>query len=224
MDKIVLKASTRTETGKQARKLRRRALVPAVMYGRGTESLTVTLGSKELEEAYAEAGGNTIIGIKIDDSRMKNILIHDVQRDSLTDQLIHADLYAVRMDEKIKTEVPIHMIGESTAVFQDGGSLLTPLETVEVEALPADLPHSFEVDIAVLDDFEKTLHVSDLVIPEGVELLSDLELVIAKVEAPRSEEELEADLAEPIVEDVGAVETATEEGAEAAPEDAKSGE
>ncbi|MBW3538306.1 50S ribosomal protein L25 [Candidatus Parcubacteria bacterium] len=203
MEKIVLAAESRTETGKKNRQLRAKGLVPAVMYGRAQDASSLRLIAKELEKVYAQAGGNKIIGLKVDGGRSTNVLFHDVQHDSRTGAIIHADLYAVKMDEKIKTEVPIHFVGESTAVYQQEGTLLKNLEAVEVEALPGDLPESFEVDIAVLDDFEKTVHVSDLVVPENVTLLSDPEELIAKVEAPRSAEEL-AELEEAPTEDLPA--------------------
>jgi large subunit ribosomal protein L25 len=128
--------------------------------------------------------------VKLGEGAAKNVLFHDVQSDGRTGQLIHADLYVVKMDEAIKTEIPLHYTGESTAVYQQEGTLLKNLETIEVEALPGNLPESIEVDISVLDDFEKSIHVSDLKIPQDVTLLSDPEELVAKVEPPRSEEEL----------------------------------
>lgn len=190
-DKIVLDLATRTATGKAARKLRADGQTPAVVYGHGDEAEVVSVNSRELDKAYANAGGNKIIGLKIDDARQKNALIHEVQADVRTGNLVHADFYLVRMDEKIKTEVPLHFTGESTAVYQQEGTLLRALETVEIEALPADLPENFEVDIAVLDDFEKSITVADLKVPSGVEVLTAAEELVVRVEPPRSEEELE---------------------------------
>jgi len=191
-EKIVLPLETRSIVGKANRGLRVAGQTPAVVYGHGTESQAVAAGSRELAKVYAQAGGNKIIGLKIDGDRQKNALIHEVQLDARTGDIIHADFYVVRMDEKIKTEVPLHFTGESTAVYQQEGTLVRPLETVEVEALPGDLPESFEVDIAVLDDFDKSITVGDLSVPSGVEILTPAEELIARVEPPRSDEELEA--------------------------------
>lgn len=190
-DKIVLSLASRTATGKANRVLRSEGKTPAVVYGHGDAAQVVTADSHELDKVYANAGGNKIIGLKIDDARQKNALIHQVQADVRTGHLIHADFYLVRMDEKIKTEVPLHFTGESTAVYQQEGTLLRALETVEIEALPADLPENFEVDIAVLDDFEKTITVADLKVPAGVEVLTPADELVVRVEPPRSEEELE---------------------------------
>lgn len=190
-DKIVLDLTSRTVTGKANRQLRASGQTPAVVYGHGDEAEVVAVDSRELDYAYASAGGNKIIGLKIDDARQKNALIHEVQSDVRTGHLVHADFYLVRMDEKIKTEVPLHFTGESTAVYQQEGTLLRALETVEIEALPADLPENFEVDISVLDDFDKSITVADLKVPSGVEVLTPAEELVVRVEPPRSEEELE---------------------------------
>jgi len=190
-DKIVLDLTSRTVTGKANRQLRAAGQTPAVVYGHGDEAEVVAVDSHALDKAYANAGGNKIIGLKIDDARQKNALIHEVQSDVRTGHLVHADFYLVRMDEKIKTEVPLHFTGESTAVYQQEGTLLRALETVEIEALPADLPENFEVDISVLDDFDKSITVADLKVPSGVEVLTPAEELVVRVEPPRSEEELE---------------------------------
>lgn len=190
-DKIVLPLKIREITGKKVASLRAAGETPAVVYGHGSEAEKVSIDSRTLEKAYSQAGGNKIVGLKIDGDRQKNALIHEVHSDPVTGRILHADFYTVRMDEKIKTEVPLHFIGESTAVYQQEGTMIQPLQTVEIEALPGDLPENFEVDISVLDDFSKTITVGDLKSPAGVEILTPAEELIAKVEPPRSDEELE---------------------------------
>jgi large subunit ribosomal protein L25 len=121
------------------------------------------------------------------------VLIHDVQYGRARGELTHVDFYVVRMDELLKTEIPLRFNGESNAVYQDEGTLVKNLEMIEVECLPGDLPESLEVDISVLDDFEKTITLGDLKIPEGVKLVEeDLETVVAKVDPPRTDAEMEA--------------------------------
>jgi large subunit ribosomal protein L25 len=212
-EKVVVPMHSRTATGKAVRQLRATGQIPAVVYGHGADAQPVAVNGHEFEKIYAKAGGNQIIGLKIDDTRQKNALIHEVQLDSRTGHILHADFYLVRMDEKIKTEIPLHFTGESTAVYQQEGTLVRPLEAVEVEALPGDLPESFSVDIAVLDDFDKSITVADLVVPAGVDVLTPAEEVIAKVEPPRSDEELEQ-LEAPIDEKAEMPEGAVEEDAE----------
>ena len=199
MEKITLQASKRDQTGKRNHQLRASGRTPAVIYGHGTKSTAIELDARKLEKAFVNAGTNKILQVEIEGDKTKNVLIHDVAKHPLTGLIQHADFYVVRMDEKVKTEVPIHFTGESTAVYQDGGTLITNLETVEIEALPANLPENFEVDISVLDDFEKSIHVRDLKIPQEVEILTEAEELIAKVDPPRSEEELaelDAEMAE----------------------------
>lgn len=201
MDKLELAATKRSEVGKQVKKLRESGVVPGVLYGHGGAPETLSFNGREIEKLYAHAGGNKIVAVQVEGGGKVNVLFHDVQHDSRSGAILHVDLYRVRMDEKITTEVPLHFVGESTAVYQQEGTLVKNLEAVEIEALPGDLPESFEVDIAVLDDFEKSIHVSDLKIPAGVELLTDPEELIAKVDPPRSDEEL-AELDAEVVEEL----------------------
>lgn len=213
MDKLILEASSREEIGKSVKNLRLKGQIPAVVYGRGKSSSIVKIERGSIEQVYQQAGGNKIVGLKVD-GKTKNVIFNDVQRNVRTGELIHADFYLVRMDEKIKTEVPLHFTGESIAVYQAEGTLVKNMETVEVEALPGDLPESIEVDITVLDDFEKTIHVKDLEIPAEVELLTDTEELVAKVEPPRSDADLadlDADVVEEIPEDAKEDATVVEE-------------
>ncbi|HEX7259432.1 MAG TPA: 50S ribosomal protein L25 [Candidatus Saccharimonadia bacterium] len=190
-DKITIQLQSRDSVRKTNRNLRKSGNTPAIMYGHGSKAIAVTVLAKELEQVYAQAGGNRIVSLKLDDGKLNNALIHDVQLDSRTGHIIHADFFLIRMDEKIKAEIPLHVIGESTAVYQQEGTLTRPIETVEVEALPADLPESIEVDISVLDDFDKNITIGDLKFPANVEVLTPPETLVATVVAPRSDEELE---------------------------------
>lgn len=191
MEKIELEASKREARGRKNDSVRAKGLVPAVVYGHGVKSEPLQIDSQLLERVYRRAGGNKIVALKVGEQRPRNVLIHEVQRGAARGELRHVDFYAVRMDEALKAEVPLHFIGESTAVYRDEGSLMKNMEAVEVECLPADLPESIEVDISVLDDFEKAITLGDLTIPKGVKLVTeDLTAQVAKVEAPRSEEEL----------------------------------
>lgn len=187
----MLEAQPRTELGKKNAKLRAEGKVPAVVYGHGVKPESLVIEAKQLESAYRHAGGNKIIELKVGDHKARNVLIHEVQAEGIKGGLLHADFYVVRMDELLKAEVPVHFVGESTAVYQGEGSLLKNLETIEVECLPGDLPESIEVDISVLDDFEKTITLADLKVPAGVKfLIEDEATLVARVDAPRSDEEI----------------------------------
>jgi large subunit ribosomal protein L25 len=181
--------------------LRREGFIPAVVYGKGKESMPLAVDAHSFDLCYREAGGNSIVAVdikKLDggDSK-KNALIYDVASDPVTDKVVHVDFLQIRMDEKITASIPLKFTGDSIAVIEQGGSLLTHLDEIEVECLPNDMPHEIEIDIAPLVDFEAVIHVSDIKIPEGVVVLTDPEEVVVYVEEPRSEEEM-AELEEPV--------------------------
>jgi large subunit ribosomal protein L25 len=212
MNDLILTATKRTEMGKANARLRSAGMLPAIAYGHDLKSEPITLEAKVAEKLYAQAGSAKLISLKIGEGKARSVIFHDVQHDPRTGALTHADLYVVRMDEMMKAEVPLHFVGESTAVYQLEGSLMKGLETVEIECLPKDLPESIEVDISILDDFEKTITVADLIAPKGATILAEEpeSVLVAKVEAPRSDEEL-ADLEAPIDEASEIPENAQEE-------------
>lgn len=217
MTDFQLQAKTRTENGK---KTKAAGQVPAVIYGNGFDNINIALNEIDFNRMFREAGTSNLIDIKVDGGKSIKTLVHDVQLDPITLKVIHVDFYKVNMKEKIHAEIPLAFIGESRAVIDLDGSLMTSKDAVEVECLPGDLIPEIEVDISVLDDFEKDIRVSDLKVPAGIEIQDDPDEVIAHVEAPRDEAELEA-LDEEVVEDVSAVEVETakpEEGEETSEE------
>ncbi len=191
VETIELAAQTREITGKKVRSLRAEGNVPAVLYGHGIDSQILSVPERVLTKVYAQAGSNKIVSLSIGDARPASVMIHHVQTDSRTGAITHADFYKVKMNEKIKAEIPLHIVGESTAVYKLEGSMIQSLSTVEVEALPANLPENIEVDISGIEDFDTTIHVKDLKIPGNVELLTDENELVIKVDPPRSDEELE---------------------------------
>ncbi len=195
MEKIVLKAEKRTEKSNAARA---KNLLPSVIYGKGKEAISLSIDQSEFKKAYKEVGSSAIITLKVDE-KDKNVLVQDVQKHPVTDEFIHADFYEVSLTEKITTNVPIKFIGDSPAVLDQNGTLMTNKNELEVECLPLDLPHEIEIDISSLDNFEKAIHVSDIVLSDKVEIKDDPEVMVVTVEPPRSEEEL-AELEEPVSE------------------------
>lgn len=213
METIVLQANIRDTFGKKLAEARKNGKLPGVVYGNNKDNQSVLLDAKEFGKAFAQAGQSTIIELKIDGKDSENVLIHDVDTDPLTNEVSHADFYRINMNKTIRTEVPLHFVGEAPAVFQQEGSLFKNIEEIEVETLPANLPSHLEVDVSILDDFAKAIHVSDIKVPDGVEVLEDAEQLICKVEPPRSEEEIAA-----LDEEIGDAipEGAAEEGEEGA--------
>jgi len=197
-----LKATTRT--GK-AKNLHKTGQVPAVVYGKNFDNVSIALEKIAFNHVFRDAGTSNLIELAIGDIKPFKTLVHDLQKDPMTEEIVHVDFFKVNMKEKIHAEVPLSFVGESTAVIDLDGSLITPVDTIEVECLPADLPSEIEVDISILDDFEKNIKISDLNIPDGVEVTSEPEEIVVFVQEPRSEEEL-AELDEAVEENVEAVE------------------
>ncbi len=191
METVALSAQTRTLHGKQNKKLRLDGLIPAVIYGQAQDNIMLSVDAKSFRRIFADAGQSTIVELTVDKDK-QNVLIHEIENHPVTGEITHIDFLRINMNQTIRTEVPLHFVGESPAVYQEEGTLIKNTEEVEVETLPAHLPQHIEVDISSLDDFEKTIHISDIVAPEGVTILSDPEELVAKVDPPRSEEEMAA--------------------------------
>lgn len=183
---------------KIADSLREQGLIPAELYGRGVANLHLSVSSKDFQKVFKEAGESTLVTLVVGADK-RPVLIFDVETDPVKGSVIHADFYQVRLDEKIKTHVPIILEGVSAGVKEKSGILIHAMHEIEVEALPANLPHNLKVDISKLDDIGKSLYVRDLGELNGVHFLANPETVIATVSA-HVEEVVE--VAPPSVEDV----------------------
>lgn len=187
-----------------AKDLRNQGKIPAIIYGKDFDNQKLALDQTNFNRLYKEAGSSNLIDLRIGGDSEK-VLIHDVQFHPLSGKILHVDFLKINMKAKIKTEVPLEIVGETPLVIEQEGSLITSKDAVEVECLPNDLVDHIKVDVSVLTEFEQNIKVSDLVAPQGIEILDDPEEVIVLVQPPRSDEELEA-LEEAVVEDVEAVE------------------
>ena len=201
--KIELKAEKRAIVGRQVRQLRISGTLLAVLYGKGQESLAIQIPLQDFEKTLKLAGESTLVYLNVGSTTYPTI-IHDVARHPLTDQIIHADFYKVRLDEAIKADVPVVFIGESPAVKALGGIFIRNINELEVQALPANMPHEIEVDISKLMNFGDQVQIKDIIIKDA-KLTGGQEDIIATVQEPKSQEELDAELAEPTT-DVSAVE------------------
>lgn len=208
---LTLSSQLRTELGKKNRKLRKEGFIPGVLYGEKAKNQHLKINYKDFEKIYNQAGESSLLKLEIEgDNKPKNVLIHDVSLDPVTDKFIHVDFYQVDLTKKIKTHVPLKFIGKSQAVETEGGVFIRNLNEVEVEALPDNLPKEIEVDISSLVTFDNNITVKDLKTGEGVKILNDADLIVASVIPPRSEEELKA-LEEEVKEEVEGVEVVKEE-------------
>jgi len=197
---ITLKAQKREITGKKVKSLRQSGIIPAVVYGHGDKPKSISVDEKGFEKTFDKAGTSSLVDLEIEGEKPAKVLVHEPQRNPVNEKFIHIDFYRVKMDEKIKTEIPLEFVGESEAVEQNDGSLVTNRNNVEVECFPSDLVNHISVDISSLKTFEDTITVANLSVPSGIEILTDKEEVIAMVEPPRSEEEM-ADLETPAAAD-----------------------
>jgi len=188
---LELKAQPRKELGKKTNKHRKAGLMPAVIYGHGIKSQPIFVPASDFLKAYKQTGESALLVLELD-GKKNNVLIHDTVKDPISESIIHADFYQVRMDEKIKTQVQLVFIGESDAVKSEAGVLVKNIQEVEVEALPKDLPHHIDVDISGLRTFQDRILIKDLSVADGVKITADSEEIVASVMPPRSEEELAA--------------------------------
>lgn len=213
--KIELNAQTRTQIGGRLSSLRKSGYIPAVLYGKGQEPISLQVPVKDFNRALKEAGESTLVYVHVNGQAYPTI-IHDVSKDPLTDDILHADFYKVRLDEKIKTNVPVVFTGEAPAVKELGGIFVRNVNELEVEALPQNLPHELTIDISILKNFGDKITVADL--KKGLGTLAELtteddDAIIAAVQEPMSEEELQASLETPTagVEDVEVIKKEKEE-------------
>jgi len=184
MEEIVLQATTREIVGKQVRALRREGKLPAVIYGHHLGALPISLDFHDASRALAGVAGSQLITVVIDGTNKQITLIREKQRDPITGRLLHVDFLAVSMTEKLRAMVRINLVGEAPAVKNFDAIMVTGQEEVEVESLPGDLPESIEVDLAVLKEIGDGIHVRDLPVLSGVEILTDPNEMIVLMTAP----------------------------------------
>lgn len=228
--KIELKAQKRDVVGRKVKSIRASGYLPAVLYGKGQESTPVQIGMKDFEKVLKVAGESTLVYLNVEGGQSVPTIIHDVTKDPVRDTYLHADFHKVSLTEKIKANVPVVFAGESTAVKDLKGIFVRNVNELEVEAFPQDLPHEITIDISALKAFGDQILVKDIDLGDKIKVVAEPEEIVATVQEPISEEELQAQLAEPTT-DVSAVEqiekekkeeeAATEEEATPAPAEEK---
>ncbi|MFH1631418.1 MAG: 50S ribosomal protein L25 [bacterium] len=204
MTQLTIQADTRTTTGRKTNSLRAEGKVPAVVYGFEIEPMSIEMDRNELERLFGNAGGSTVVELNMGDVT-HSVLIQDIQRDPLTGFIVHADFRRIDLTKKVESTIDLSPVGEAPAVKEAGGTLIQPLEYVEVLALPNALVREITFDISGLKTFDDVVRIKDISIPEGIEVLTDPENTVALVQPPRKIEELEA-LDEAVEENVESVE------------------
>lgn len=181
MKSTKLSVEKRTTFGEKVKNLRKAGIVPATIYGKAVESVSIQVPLKEFEKVYKEAGETGLVELTLGSEKPRHTLIKNVQLEPRESVVLHVDFYQVNLSEKIKAMVPVEAIGEPKAVLDKVGVLLTPLAEVEVESLPTDLPEKIEVNVEHLAVVDDAVKVADIKIPTGVAILTDPEQILFKV-------------------------------------------
>jgi large subunit ribosomal protein L25 len=227
MPEVTLNARSGRDTGtRSTRRLRSKGLIPGVVYGHGADPIPVAVGARDFQIALSgEAGLNTLLSLEVDGDNYLT-LARDIQRHPVRNTVSHVDFLIVRRDEVITTEIPINLVGEAIEVQHGDGVVDQQLFTLQIKARPADIPPSVDIDISELT-IGGSLHVSDLAIPAGVELETELDATVVAGQPPRvqiTEEEEAAEAAEEGVEAVGAEQPPSEPAGEASSSESTSSE
>ena len=192
MNRDELKVSHRDVLGKKVRFLRREGLTPVNLYGPNIESLSLQVETSLLKRLIAKVGRNALIALKVDSAKEPIMaMIRDMQRHPLTGDLLHVGFFQVEMTHRVKAEVPLLFLGEAPAAMTSRTMLIENLTSLEVEALPADLPRNIEVDLTVLEEINQAIHVRDIVVGEAVEVLTDPDRLVVKVMESKVEKLIE---------------------------------
>lgn len=184
--KITLKSEKRDIFGRKVSRLRKAGKIPANIFGKKIESSAILIDNKEFAEVFEKAGETQII-----DLSGKPVLVSNVQVDPISGDYLHVDFRQVDLKEKIEAKVPVEVEGESPAEKQNLGTVVQQLHEIEVEALPADLPEKIMIDATLLTEVDQTIFVKDLKVSKDVEIKTDMESIVVKVEPPQKEEVVE---------------------------------
>jgi large subunit ribosomal protein L25 len=210
MDKIELKVTNREILGKKVKHLRRQGITPVHLFGHGIESLALQCDTGELERVLGQAGQTRLISLKLaKEKKPRTAVVREFDRDWRRGQLLHVDFYQVKMEEKIKLEIPVVLVGEAPALKSKTNMLEHELGTLTVECLPAKIPTSLEVDISSLTEPDQTIRVKDVTLEEDITVLNNPELVVVKISL-RPVEKVEEKVVEEVVEAAEVAEVAEE--------------
>jgi large subunit ribosomal protein L25 len=180
-------------------------LMPAILYGAKRKSTPISINKKEFTKLYEEVGESTLLSIDIEDNKEKAVvLIYEVQKNPSTKEIIHADFFEPNLKEEVEAEIPLDFIGESPAVKEVDGTLVRNFYSINVKALPENLPHKIEVNVENIKTVDDVITVGDLKVGSDVEVLSENDAVVAMVSLPENvEEELEKPIEEGEAEVIG---------------------
>ena len=225
MDKLELKVANREILGKKVKQLRRQGITPVHVFGHGIESLALQCDARELERVLGQAGQTRLINLKLaKEKKPRTVVVREFDRDWHKGQLLHVDFYQVKMEEKIRVEVPVVLLGEAPALKIKTNMLDHELGTFTVECLPARIPSSIEVDVSSLTELDQTIRVKDIALDTDITVLNNPDLVVAKISLRPVEKVEEKEVEEVVEAEAEAAEEEAEAPKEAASDEKKSKE
>ncbi len=188
-----IKAEKRDVFGKNvSRRLRREGMIPAILYGGDASNVPLTLRKEDVFMILkSDTGENTVFQVSFD-SEIRDVMIKELQRDPVTDKILHADFVHIAMDKVIRVSVPVAIAGEAVGVKAEGGFVDFITREIEVECLPKDIPEHIEIDISDLH-LRQSLKAEDSALPEGVKLITSSDTILVMIEVPVKEEEIEVE-------------------------------
>lgn len=191
---VSLELELRELLGKKVKKLRREGIIPVHLYGQSVESRALQCSGPKLIQVLSRAGGNTPINITIRGQEESHLAFaREIQWDPRRDTLVHVDFLVAEATRVVSAQVPIILIGESPGARSSGGTVMQQLRSVDVEALPLEMPAQIEIDLAVLTDAAGVIRAGDLALSANVNLLNDPDDVVVRIEAARAEVEVFAE-------------------------------
>jgi len=204
---ITLSAKIRKDLGRKNNSLRDQGMIPAVVYGPGEKNISLELNYADFQKVFKEAGESSLIELKVEGEKDKKlVLVHEIQKDPVSDKFIHIDFFQASLKEETEVMIPLVFEGEAPAVKDLGGTLVKNFSEIEVKALPQNLPHEIKIDISGLKNFGDHILIKDIKLPNGVTILKKSDEIVVSVPQPVNVEEELAKEIEEKVEDVEKVE------------------
>ncbi len=221
MTPIELKTHKREVLGKKVRFLRREGLTPVHIFGHNIESLALQAETSLLQRVLTQAGKTKLIDLTVDRGRKpRKVITREIQKHPITRELLHVDFYEVSMEEKIRMEIPIILVGESPALKIKDNIMSQQLDTLDIECLPDAIPSRIEVDISCLTEPEQAIRVKDIVLGKELTIVNNPDVVVVRISV-RKVEEVVAPVAEAAEAAAGEVPVAGEKPEAEAKEQAK---
>jgi large subunit ribosomal protein L25 len=184
--------SVQKRTALSADEIRAQGLVPGVVYGPEMAPISFSVDYNTFEALYHNAGESSLIDLSVDGGEATKVLIQEIQHDPVKGSITHVDFLQIKMGEEMEVDISLNFVGESLAVKAMGGTLVEGVDHVTVKCLPKDLVNHIDIDLSTLATFEDTISTGSLVLPTGLILVSGIDVMIATVKAPMTEEQLKA--------------------------------